>query len=322
MALGNGRDRVLRNIRWKVDSATAGTRLDRAVLLACPTTSRGLVRRAIEAGEIRVNGAVVRRKGRHVRVGDLIEVGALPQRGESWVRPDFEVPFEILAQASSWLAVSKPAGVPVYPLRLDELGTLANALAARVPDCLAVGEVETGMGGIVHRLDTGTSGVVLVARRADAWKRLRDQFAQGRVEKVYLAVVEGIVRAPGRVSSWLTHTPGRPGHMRVVAHPAAAGGARALWAVSEYSPLRCCGNRTLLWVKILTGVTHQIRCQLAHLGHPVVGDSQYGAGPHRRPERHWLHAAEIEFDDPDSGGRQRVVCPPPAEWYGVLRGQD
>ncbi len=312
---------VLRNLRGTVTSDTAGLRLDRFVLSLGSTSSKGLVRRAIEAGFVKVNGAVARRKGRSVRLGETIEVLALPERGEPWVRPDPSLHLEILAEGASWLAVSKPAGMPVYPLRLDEMGTLANALAAHVPICMTIGDIETGMGGILHRLDTNTSGVVLIARTNEAWRRLREQFEAGSVEKVYLAVVDGIVSSPGRLASWLMHTPGRPGYMRVCDQRPAVGGARAMWAVTEFEPVERGRDRTLLRVTIRTGVTHQIRCQLAHLGYPVVGDVRYGRGRVTgadRPTRHWLHAAETEFQDPDDGTRRRLVSPPPAELWQVL----
>jgi len=212
----------------------------------------------------------------------------------------------------------------VYPLRLDETGTLANALAAHAPECMDIGETDTGMGGILHRLDTDTSGVVLVARTSEGWQRLRDQFERGLVVKTYLAVVEGLVHSAGRVASWLAHIPGRPGHLRVCEPPPPQGRQRAMWAVTEYVPVEQGPTRTLLRITIRTGVTHQIRCQLAHIGHPVVGDQRYGLPPAHAaaglPARHWLHAVEIGFTDPDGGGWRTVGSLPPCGLHDVLYG--
>lgn len=304
-----------------VTERDAGVRLDLHILSICTTSSRGLVRRAIEAGYVQVNGVGIRRKAWRTRAGDRVEVTFLPERGEPWVQPDPSLSLPILARSTSWLAVSKPSGVPVYPLKMNEKGTLANALADQVPECISIGEVDTGMGGILHRLDTGTSGVLIVASTVAGWRCLRSQFQSGSVEKVYLAVVEGIVGSAGQVISWLMHTPGRPGHMQVLDGPPAEVSRRAMRAVTTYAPLKYGRNRTLLRITIQTGVTHQIRCQLAHCGHPVIGDTQYGSGSGRGTEgagRYWLHATEIEFEDPDSGGRRRVISPPPLEFMDML----
>jgi 23S rRNA pseudouridine1911/1915/1917 synthase len=228
----------------------------------------------------------------------------------------------VLLAHPRFLVVDKPAGVAVHPLLAGERGTLANAVVARYPEC-AGAALDPREGGAAQRLDLETSGCVLFARDRDAWERLHDQLRRRAVEKVYLALVSGRVAAGG-----VSTVPLAQRGSRVVAVPDAEAEARALAkglhprpAETRWEPLRRFERQTLLEVRIATGVMHQIRAHLAHLGHPVAGDQLYGGEAAALPglTRHALHAARLGFESPD-GGRVVVESPLPPELVALLAG--
>lgn len=307
---------MIGNLEWTEGAPASDLRLDACILAHCPASSRGLVVRAIDAGAVLLNGRPAP-KGTRVRPGDRISVTRLLERTDPWIVPQPDLPLVVLLEDAEFVAMDKPAGMAVHPLAPGETGTLANALAARHPECARAGD-EPSMGGILHRLDGGTSGVILAARTREAHEAIRGQFRRHEVEKVYLAVVGGAVASGGRIESRLAHTPGDRGKMRVVADDGDAKGERSMRAVTEYEPAGTGGGRTLLRVRIATGVTHQIRCQLASIGHPIVGDRVYGPDPAGCGlGRHLLHAAEITFARPRDGVRIRVASAVPAGFQGL-----
>jgi 23S rRNA pseudouridine1911/1915/1917 synthase len=178
----------------------------------------------------------------------------------------------------------------VQPLTRKETGTLMNGVVARWPECIGVGDSPL-MAGALHRIDSGTSGLVLVARNAMAFENLRSQFSVQTVKKTYLALVEGAVAFGGTLENDLVHMPGL-GYCRMVdlmkgrlsESERRALASKALHAVTSYTPLGMTreGNeeRTLLEVTIYTGVTHQIRAQLSSRRAPIVGDKKYGSKDH------------------------------------------
>ncbi len=178
------------------------------------------------------------------------------------------------------MAVEKPAGLPTHPLDFEETKTALNALLARYPELGGVGDGGL-QSGVLHRLDTHTSGVLLFSTRDDVWRRVRAEFAERRVQKRYLARVHGAYRLTQEIVLRLEHAGRR---MCVVA----SGGREA---VTQLYPVREIGDTTLVEVRPLTGVMHQIRATLAHLGHPLLGDREYGST--RELGRHLLHATFI-----------------------------
>ncbi len=304
---------VIEKLEWTADAPSPGLRLDACVLARCPTSSRGLVVRAIQSSDVLLNGRAAP-KGTRIAPGDRLAIVRLLEQTDPWVVPQAALPLIVLAEDPEFVALDKPAGMAVHPLAPGGTGTLANALAARFPECVRAGD-EPAMGGILHRLDGGTSGVILAARTAAAHEAIRGQFRRHTVEKTYLAVVAGDVAGGGRIESLLAHTPGDRGRMRVVADATDARGERAMRAVTEYEPLGRTEGTTLLRVRIETGVTHQIRCQMASVGHPIVGDRVYGPDPSGGGmSRHLLHAASIVFARPRDGVRVRIESPPPVEF--------
>ncbi len=299
---------------------TATGRLDRALADALGM-GRALVKRAFQLGEVRIGGRRVRASD-PVRPGALVEIGVDAPAGPPLPEP--EMPLTVLWEGERCLVVDKPAGIAVHALLPGESGTLANAVAGRFPEC-AEAAPEPREGGAVHRLDVETSGCVLFARDQEAWDELRAQFRDQVVEKVYLALVAGRVSASGVTTMPLAQRGGR-----VVAVPDAVaeerlrakGTSRARAAETHWEVERAFERHTLLRVRIVTGVMHQIRAHLAHLGHPVAGDLLYGgdAAALAGLDRHFLHAWRLSFAPPGGAARVEVVSPLPRHLATVLAG--
>jgi 23S rRNA pseudouridine1911/1915/1917 synthase len=247
--------------RIEVSDADAGARLD--VLLARGLdVSRGYARRLLARGDIRVNAR--------------------------------SAPKGILKEERGLVAIDKPAGIPTHPLDYDETGTVLNVLLSRFPDMAEIGE--GGLrSGLLHRLDTGTSGVLVFATEPRSWERARRAFSDRRVEKRYLARVHGrLAMEETEIVLRLEH---RGVRMRVVEH----GGREAITGLRTIDA----GPESLIEARPVTGLMHQIRVTLAHLGHPLLGDRIYGSD--RDLGRHLLHATEIDIEG------FRAESPPPPE---------
>lgn len=301
-------------IAFTVGEAEAGLRLDHFLAARMPGHSRSRIQAWIAAGRVRVDGAAKKASWK-VRAGERVEVDPaepLPLRAF----PE-EIPLEILYEDDAVAAVNKPAGLVVHAGAGRASGTLVNALLHRYGRLSEAGDALRP--GIVHRLDKGTSGVILVARTEAAHRRLAEQFASRTVEKVYLALVEGRVAADrGVIDRPIERDPVRRTRMT-----ARTGHGRT--ALTEYRVLERFQRFTLLEVRIRTGRTHQIRVHLSSIGHPVAGDTLYGAAA--RPAgieplgRPWLHAARVVFTSPASGARVAVEAPLPEElarWKRLL----
>ena len=289
---GPGRQRL----EWQVTAAQDGARLDRFLTSRLPFCSRRELDEDIARHEILVNGRPAA-KGARVQTGDTVTACV-----HTRLEPSPALDISILSEDPTYLALDKPAGLPSVAVRLSDTQTVANYLAAAFPECLGVGSSGRDV-GVLHRLDTVTSGVLLVARTAAVYAGLRAQFGRGSVYKEYLAVVEGQCRIRGRVRFDLAPHGRHRRLMRVVSP------GRGSAAIAEYLPLRVEGGRTLLRVVIETGVRHQIRAHLASLGHPVWGDTLYGS--RIESDRVLLHASVLGFDHPVTGHRTRVCSPPP-----------
>jgi 23S rRNA pseudouridine1911/1915/1917 synthase len=296
--------------------ANVSGRLDRAIADAA-AVGRAAVKRAFLQGRVRV-------AGRRARASDpatpgLVVVMELEPPAGAPI-PDAGDPLRVLAGSPRWLVADKPAGMATHPLRADERGTLANAVATEYPEC-AGASLDPREGGAVHRLDADTSGCVIFARDRAAWEALRGQLAARTVEKVYLALVAGRVSSGGVCSVPLAQRGGRslpvPDERGTSRPPSRAGAPRQAetrWEVAHAFP-----HHTLLEVRIPTGAMHQIRAHMAFLGHPVAGDVDYGGAAAALPglARHFLHAWKVEFERPE-GGRVEVQSPMPRELAEAL----
>ncbi len=289
---------------------TDGIRLDAVLFNRCPTSTRAFCREAVESGAVSVNGRVVRKKGVRLAAGDRVSVARLDEACDNRVSPNAAVAAEPLFEDDALLAFDKPAALPVQPLTRAERDTLANGVVARWPACAEASPDEPLMAGALHRLDAGTSGLVLFAKTPEAYASLRAQFAAQTVKKTYLALVEGNVEHGGELVNDLIHMPGLSFCKMVDLEraricEAERREARPMRAVTRFEPIAHVreGNedRTLLEVTIFTGVTHQIRAQLSIAGMPIVNDRTYGAFAVENQVGHCLHALVASFVHPVSG---------------------
>jgi 23S rRNA pseudouridine1911/1915/1917 synthase len=301
-------------VTFSATLADAGKRLDQLMHQHLQAYSRARLQDWIKQGRVRVNGAE-RRASYIVREGDAIQAEPAeltPLRAEAE-----EIPLRILYEDADLVAIDKPAGMVVHAGAGIHSGTLVNALLHHFASLSKVGgDLRPG---IVHRLDRYTSGVLLVAKTDAAHRALAAQFAGREVEKVYIALVHGVVRSDeGRIEKPIARDP-----VRRVRMTARLEHGRA--ASTRYRVLRRWPAFTLLEVRIGTGRTHQIRVHMASIGHPVAGDRLYGA-PARVEgmpplERYFLHAHRIRFHLPSSGEEialESPLAPELVEWMAKL----
>jgi 23S rRNA pseudouridine1911/1915/1917 synthase len=279
-----------------VGEREAGLRLD-AWLAAALGVSRAAARRELERGAVRVDERRARAaaKGQRLAAGARISVEAFAPQDARVPLPEPEAPLRVLAEGPGWLAVDKPAGVPVHPLDPDERGTVLNALIARRPEIRGVGEGGLRC-GVVHRLDVDTSGALLFAADEARYAWLREAFRTHRVAKTYRALVAGRLPGEGELVLHLAVARHRPARVRVVGEHERDFARRSRRTGLAWRTLEDLGCATLVEVRPVTGFLHQIRVSLAHLGHPVLGDSVYGGGAAEAP-RQMLHAAGVAYRD-------------------------
>jgi len=299
-----------------------GQRLDRFLVSVLEGYSRSQIQKLIEDGHVssRVKSASVfsaRPKANAlVREGESVRV-TVPEPIESEVRGE-ELPLEILYQDPDVAVLNKPAGVVVHPGAGHASGTLVNALLHHIRDLSGVGGERRP--GIVHRLDRGTSGVMVVAKHDAAHHELARQFQDREVEKEYIALVWGVVQAGRRIDAAI-------GRDRANRQKMSSRAKHAREAVTRITRAHHLPGLTLCQVAIHTGRTHQIRVHLSAIGHPIVGDALYG-GVHRRVagdiravqrlERPFLHAARLAFKHPRDGRRMEFIVPLPEDLQNVL----
>ena len=291
----------------------SGVRLDAVLLGTYPTTTRAFVREAVEGGKVLVNGRRAA-KGLKLRGGEQIAVSELLEAEDNLVRPNPAIRPRVVFEDAALLGLDKPAGLPVQPLSCSETKTLMNGVAARYPECIPLGDRPL-MAGALHRIDADTSGLVLAARTAEAFKALRAQFTAQTVKKTYLALVEGSVAVGGTLENDLVHDPSLPFCRMIDARhnrlcEAEKRKLRPLHAVTNFKPIGHTTveneERTLLEVTIYTGVTHQIRAQLALAGFHIVNDRLYGAFAVENQTGHGLHAWAAAFRHPVSGDEMEI----------------
>ena len=281
----------------EVRSEEIGSRLD-VFLAARLQLSRAQTRRLLARGAVRVAGRPVAEaaKGVALQPGERVQVDPFARPENARVRPQPELPLRVVASGAGWLALDKPAGMPVHPLAEDETGTLLNAVVARHPEVHDVGEGAL-RSGVVHRLDVDTSGVVLVARDDACWQRLRDAFTERRMTKRYRALLLGRLQGEGEAQVGLLTARHRPARVRV-ARPEEQESRAVRPAELRWRALETFADVTLVEVQPSTGFLHQIRAIFAAQGHPLAGDRAYGPPQDvTGATRHMLHASEIGFEE-------------------------
>jgi 23S rRNA pseudouridine1911/1915/1917 synthase len=291
--------------------AGAADRLDKVVAKLFGV-SRGRAMDWIAEGRVRIDGKRAP-KGAPVPAGARISVEKPPP---DQPEPQPELAIRIVHADQHVVVADKPAGMPSHPLKPGEKGTAANALVGRFPELASVGP-SLREGGLVHRLDTDTSGLLLAARTDAAYQMLRAQFTARTVEKGYLALAAGELHAGGEIALPLAHDPRDARRMMAISDPVYAEAHAARAAVTRFAPVERRGGFTLLEIEIPTGVMHQIRAHLAFIGHPLAGDALYGGPLLAGLERHFLHAARLAFAHPD-GSRARYESPLPPDLATAL----
>ena len=301
--------------RFLVAPDEEGLRLDLFLAGKKPGLSRAQIQRAVSEGRVLVNDRPIK-AGRRVKAADAVVI-FIPEAKPSGVMPE-AIPLTILYEDSSLLVVDKPAGMVVHPAAGHTGGTLVNALLHHCRDLSGIGGVLRP--GIVHRLDKGTSGLLVAAKSDAAHWGLAEQFKRHEVKKIYLALVYGNPQTDGgRIEAAVGRHPADRKKMSTVSRRGRD--AVSIWRVRERL-----GPAALLEVAIETGRTHQIRVHLTDLGHPVVGDRVYGgAGRVRSVEdaairakmkgldRQALHAWRLSFSHPVTGEALSFSSSPPED---------
>jgi 23S rRNA pseudouridine1911/1915/1917 synthase len=285
---------------WIVPPDAHPVRLDKFLLTRIPGESRSQIQNWIRKGYVRVNERKVK-TGYLTKIHDRIVLN-VPVPGSDEPEPE-EIPLDVLFEDRDLAVINKPAGLVCHSGAGNRAGTLVNALIYRM------GPLDTGdpkRPGIVHRLDKFTSGVMLIAKNRLAHRRLAQQFKDRRVKKEYLALVYGHPSpTSGTINVPLGRDPKNRKKMSGRAH-------RKRTAITHYILEKHLGPFSMLKIQLETGRTHQIRAHLAHIGHPIVGDSVYGVhGKRRLPaklqcaikelQRPFLHSHRLEFHHPRTG---------------------
>jgi 23S rRNA pseudouridine1911/1915/1917 synthase len=286
----------------------AKIRLDRFLANKLPEYSRSRLQQLVRTGFVRLNGATTR--PRHlVRSGDKIELTETPlEKIDNQPEP---IPLEVLFEDKDIIVINKPPGLVVHPGAGHRQHTLVNALLSHCPTLSGIGGKERP--GIVHRLDKETSGCLVVAKNDWAHRELSRQFAERRVEKIYLALVAGKLRKEaGVIEEKIGRHPVHRQRMSVAS-------ARGRPAKTDYRVV-CSGDQaSLVECRLYSGRTHQIRVHLHHLGHPVLGDKVYAVHLAKNFPRHMLHAWKLGFRHPCSGESKSFEAPLPDDFTTAMK---
>lgn len=319
------------SFHFEVFEETAGARLDTYLAAQITATSRSQVRRAIELGKVFVNDRQVVKPAYEVSAGERIRI-TIPATPPLEARPE-AIPLNIVHEDDEIIVINKPAGMVTHPGAGVNSGTLANALVHYFNEQHLQLPRRGGVSrpGIVHRLDVGTSGLIVVAKTDRAHLHLAEQFQARTVRKIYSALTYGVAKEDeGRIEAPI----GRDPRSRVKMAIRPEGEGRS--ALSLYRVTERFDDFTLLDVEIKTGRTHQIRVHLAHIKHPIVADPTYDAGRANsvkraglraaisKLDRPFLHAARLSFIHPGTNEVVEFRAPLPEDLQGflnLLRGQ-
>lgn len=285
-------------------------RLDKFLVNCMPDFSRSRLQDLIKQGNVIVNGETICKSSYMLELNTNVQVTVPPPEPTKIIPEDIYL--DIIFENADVLVINKPAGMVVHPGAGHKSGTLVHAILAHIPNIEGVGGEQRP--GIVHRLDKNTSGLIFVAKNDRAHHWLSDQFKERKVEKNYLALVDGVPpTSKGRIEAAI----GRDQTKRKTMAVTAPGRGRN--AVSEYQTVERFPAHTLLKIKPITGRTHQIRVHLSFIGCPVVGDTVYG---YRHPtiplQRHFLHASSLSIVLPNEDAPKKFEAPLPEELTNAL----
>ncbi len=277
-------------VELEIEEDEAGERLDVLLARRVPELSRARAKQLIGRGEVLVDGR--RAKKSHLMlVGERVTLKSSPGPSDFHAAPDEGLVLQVLFESEDYVVVDKPAGVPSHPLKEGEVGTLAGALVARYPEMRGVGYSKREP-GIVHRLDTDTSGVMLAARNQETFDELRRKLRAGEIEKRYLARCVGLVPAPILIETPIASDPRDGRKVRACTDPREIKRLGAQPARTEVLSSRPAKDGSLIEVRVNNARRHQIRAHLASIGHPLLGDRLYGGPP---LSHHLLHASSLQL---------------------------
>ncbi len=285
-------------------------RLDKFLVESLPEFSRSRIQGLIADGFVDVNGSPARKAGQPLDAGAALTVRIPPPLPTDLI-PE-QIPLDIIFENDDLLVVNKPAGMVVHPAAGHARGTLVNAVLGYDPEIEGIGGEERP--GVVHRLDKDTSGLILLAKNERAHRWLQDQFRLRKVEKTYLALVDGAPPTPsGRVEAFIGRDPKNRKRMAVVSQ------AKGREAISEYKTLENFKSHTLLEFHPQTGRTHQIRLHCAFLKCPIAGDEVYGRKNSTiGVKRHFLHAFRLKIVLPGENDAKTFEAPLPNDLQQLL----
>lgn len=285
-------------------------RIDKFLAQKLPEFSRSRLQSLIRDGAVSANREVVKKTGYLVEAGMFVAV-ELPEVASTELIPE-AIALDIIFENHDLAIINKPAGMVVHPAAGHNTGTLVHAALARFTDLEGIGgELRPG---VVHRLDKDTSGLIVIAKNESAHRWLQEQFKSRKVEKTYLALVDGKPPTPtGRVEAAIARDPSHRKKMAVVSE------AKGRASVTEYRTLESFAAHTLIEAHPLTGRTHQIRLHMAFLKCPITGDTVYGRShPSIEINRHFLHAAKLKITLPGESSARTFEAPLPDELVQAL----
>ncbi len=295
-------------------------RLDRFLNEQEPALTRSFVQKLIKEGHVFVNGKKALRPGQGLKEGDEIIV-SMPSMKEIGLLAE-DIPLDIVHEDKDLVVVNKPAGMVVHPTDhgAHVSGTLVNALMHHCKDLSGIGGEKRP--GIVHRLDKGTSGLIVCAKNDAAHRHVSQQIEHRKVTKTYLALLQGHLEpAEGSIEAPLIKTHASGGQRDV----AVSGSPKAKYALTHYKVQRYCGAHSLAEIRIVTGRTHQIRVHFDSIGHPVLGDEMYGDAKANEAlqalglKRPFLHAWKLKFRLPEGNREMELEAPLPKDLKEVLK---
>lgn len=292
----------------RVDADDKGKRLDKFLAEEFSEDfSRSYLQKLLKNGNVLLNGRVPKRH-HIVDTGEYVEI-AVPQPGESVIKAE-NIPLDIVYEDEYLLVVNKPQGMVTHPAPGNYTGTLVNALLGRCRDLSGLGGVLKP--GIVHRIDKGTSGLLVVAKTDEVHRKLSEQFKNKTTKRVYMALVRGNVELDNGVIELPIGRSARDRLKMAVKFE----DERSKYAVTHYKVIKRFGDFTLLECVLGTGRTHQIRVHLSYIGHPILGDEKYGSrGGLRFP---MLHAARIGFTHPVTKKFMEFFKSPPKDMEDLI----
>jgi len=304
-----------RRFELEARAADSGNRLDKFLTQQIPGVGRHKAAELCAQGQVRIDG-------QRAKKSTLLQVGAritVELDEPASLEPEPELPLDLRLSRTEFVVVNKPAGMPTAPLSTTERGTLCGALLARYPEMQGVGH-RPREPGIVHRLDTQTSGLVLAARSAEAFTQLNQALEREELQKRYLAVVSAAGMAEsGEISRALAPDPAHPERVRVLDEAARDESGYARHKITRYRLKRVAGKRALIELTVGSAFRHQIRAHLAAIGHPITGDAVYGGEQLATlGARHALHASQLSWSGTANVAGFTVYEPLPPDLAALL----